>query len=275
MFGFVGVPQSGVGFEHSPLVRHATQIPAALHFGVGLAHWLSKVHFETHLSPTQNGAANPHWAMEVHSTHLSNAMSQTGVAPEQAVASVALHWRHEPATHAGAVALVHCDGVPEPRLPSHGEHTLFVQIGVAAPHCEESVQLTHVLVAVLQTDVGSLQAVAFEALHCTHAPAFPPDVRHTGVTALHSNGVVGGPKSPSQPTHVFVAALHEPVAPVHAPVCVASHWTHPPSLQTGKPALGHAVAPPEPKFPEHGPQPPAAVQMGRPGGQLVTPGTHV
>ena len=275
MFGFVGVPQSGVGFAHPALLRHATQMPAALHFGVAPPHWLSIVHFDTHLSPTQNGAAAPHWATDVHSTHLFKAVSQTGVIPEQAVESVPLHWRHEPATHAGDVALAHCEVEPEPKFPSHGVHTLFVQIGVAAPHCEESVQFTHVLVATLHTDVGSLQAVVLEALHCTHAPALAPDVRHTGVVALHSNVVVGGPKSPSQPTHVLVAGLHEPVAPVHAPVCVGSHWTHPPSWHTGKAEVGHAVALPEPKFPEHGPQPPPAVQMGRPGGQLVTPGTHV
>ena len=175
-FGFEGVPQSGVGIAQSPLPRHATQMPAGLHFGVAPPHWLSIVHFETHLSPTQKGAARLHWAIDVHSTHLFSAMSQTGVAPEHAVWSVALHWRHEPPTHAGAVEPRHCEVEPEPKFPSHFVHRLFVQIGVAAPHCEESVQFTHVLVATLHTDVGSLQAVAFVALHWTHAPALGPAV---------------------------------------------------------------------------------------------------
>ncbi len=188
---------------------------------------------------------------------------------------MALHWRHVPPTHAGAVALKHADVAPEPRLPLHAVQTLFVQIGVAAPHWELSVQSTHVLVAVLHTAVGATHALVFVALHCTHAPAFGPAVTHTGVAALHSNGVVGGPKSPSQPLHVLVVGSQEPVLPVHAPVCVESHCTQPPSLQTGKPASGHACAPPDPKLPTHGPQPPPAVQMGRPGGQFVTPGTHV
>lgn len=101
-------------------------------------------------------------------------------------------------------------------------------------------QSTHVLVAVLHTAVGATQALVLVALHCTHAPAFAPAVTQTGVVALHSNGVVGGPKSPSQPLQVLVVGSQEPVAPVHAPVCVASHWTQPPSLQTGKPASGQA-----------------------------------
>ena len=133
--GFEGVPQSGVGAAHCAFVRHATQMPAASHFGAaGFVHWLSIVHFDTHLSLMQKGVAPPHCALEVHCTHWSSATSQTGVAPPHAVWSVALHWRHVPPTHAGAVALEHADVVPEPRLPLHAVQTLFVQIGVAAPH---------------------------------------------------------------------------------------------------------------------------------------------
>jgi hypothetical protein len=165
--------------------------------------------------------------------------------------------------------------MPEPRSPTHAVQTLPEQTGfVGSLQSVGPRQATHVLVARLQTGVAvPVQALLLVALHCAHAPP----TWHTGVAWLHSNGVVGGPKSPSQPTHVFVAGLHEPVAPVHAVVCVESHWTHPPSLHTGKPAVGHAAVPAEPKLPEQGPQPPPAVHVGRPGGQPVgvAAGLHV
>jgi hypothetical protein len=87
--GFEGVPQSGFGAEHCAFVRHATQMPAGSHFGwAGFVHWLSIVHFDTHLSPTQKGVAPPHCAADVHCTHWSRAMSQTGVAPLQSNSDV-------------------------------------------------------------------------------------------------------------------------------------------------------------------------------------------
>ena len=237
------------------------------------------MHFETQLLPTQNGRSGSLQSVAMaHSTHALD--TQIGVVvPAHAPTSVALHGLHGPPAHAGLAELWHSGAVPEPRSPAHAVQTLPEHTGFAGSL--QSVgprQATHMLVAVLQTGVAvPVQALLLVALHCTQAPllAAAGSVTHTGVVWLHSNVVVGGPKSPSQPTHVFVAALHEPVAPVQAPVFVASHWTHPPSVHTGKPELGQAAAPPEPKLPEHGPQPPPAVQMGRPGGQFVTPGTHV
>lgn len=144
----------------------------------------------------------------------------------------------------------------------------------------EDTQLTHVSVVVSQTGVPlrlghtPVFSVGPTCAHCTQAPL----PRQTGVAVLQRKSGLGTgsePLSPLQPWHVFVVVLQEPVFPVHAVVFDASHWTHPPSLQTGKPASGHAVAPPEPKLPEQGPQPPSAVQMGRPGGQLFAPGVHV
>lgn len=144
----------------------------------------------------------------------------------------------------------------------------------------EDTQLTQVSVAVSQTGVAlRLGHTPFfnvppTCAHCTQ----PPVERQIGVAVLQRKsglGVGREPLSPLQPWHVFVVVLQEPVLPVHAVVFDASHWTHPPSLHTGKPALGQAVAPPEPKLPEHGPQPPSAVQIGRPGGQLFRPGVHV
>lgn len=220
----------------------------------------------------QKGVAPPHCAAEVHWTQRCVDVLHTGVAPLHALESVVLHWRHAPPTQAGAGAVGHSGALPERRFPAHCVHTLPVQMGADAGHCAFAVQLTHVFVAKLQTAVAPVHAAVFPTSHCAH----PPVPRHTGLSCGHSNGVVGGPKSPSHPTHVLVAGSHDPVLPVQFPVCVASHWTQPPSLHTGKPAEGHAPMPPG-KLDVHGPHPPVTSQTGKPGGHSLLPniGPHV
>lgn len=191
------------------------------------------------------------------------------VPPVQASESVALHCLQAPPTHAGSGAVGHSGLAPVTRSALQAEQTLPVHTGAVDGHCEESVQFTHVFVARLQTEVAPVQALVLPALHWTQAP----EARQAGFAALHSKGVVGGPKSPSQPTQLFVAGLQAPVAPLQEPGFVAVHSTQPPLTQIGKPALGHAPAPPAPKLPLQGPQP-AASQMGRPGGQFADV-THV
>jgi hypothetical protein len=44
----------------------------------------------------QTGVEPPHWAFEMHGTHVPVAVKQTGIEPEHRVVFVAEHWAHEP-----------------------------------------------------------------------------------------------------------------------------------------------------------------------------------
>jgi hypothetical protein len=129
--GFVGVAAQFVAVLHSlqlpptqkgvvppqsaASVRHWTQTPAALHFGVAPPHSASLRHFETHLLPMQNGATgfNPTQSRAaVHWTHAWFGASQTGVGlPVSSCVpahwGVVLHCLHVPPTHAGRAAVGH------------------------------------------------------------------------------------------------------------------------------------------------------------------------
>jgi hypothetical protein len=184
----------------------------------------------------QTGVVPPHCAFDVHGTQTVLATSQTGVAPEHAVAFVAEHCPHAP--------LVPQAGVAPPHSPSPAQARQacvpVLQIGAVPPHCEFETHGTHVPEVVKQTGVAPLQAVAFVAEHCPHAP----DPWHAGVAPPHS-------PSPAQPrqvcvvvlqigvvaphcafdthgTQVAVAVKQTGVAPEHALAFVAEHCPHAP-----------------------------------------------
>ena len=79
-----------------------------------------------------------------------------------------------------------------------------LQTGVAPPHCALVRHGTHVADGVKQTGVAPLQALAFVAEHCPHAP----DPWHAGVAPPHS-------LSPPHARQVCVLRLQIGVAPPH------------------------------------------------------------
>jgi hypothetical protein len=184
---FLFVSQNGVAPPHCASARHWTHLPAALHFGVAPPHCASLWQVDVHvlLVVLQKGVAPPHWAADVHCTHLFVEVLHTGVAPVQAAVSEALHWRHWPPTHAGSDAVGQGEGVLAPLSPVHVVHVSLVQTGFVPGHCEDVVQFTHWFVDGSQYGVAPVHALVFVALHATHAPAFGPDLRHAGFSAVH------------------------------------------------------------------------------------------
>ena len=107
------------------------------------------------------GVAPPHWALERHGTHVPVAVRQTGVAPPHALAFVAEHWPHAPDDWQAGVAPPHSLSPPQPRQVC----VLRLQTGVVPPHCAFDTHGTHEPIAVKQTGVAPLQALAFVAEH--------------------------------------------------------------------------------------------------------------
>jgi hypothetical protein len=159
----------------------------------------------------------------------------------------------------------------------HGAHAWLVHTDIAGrlAHSANVLHWTQLLsdasFIVSQTLPTVGQKAGFAAVHSTHAPV----PRHTGFVCGQWK-VLFDVKSPSHPTQVLFSTSQDPAGGTQLSVCVASHWTHAPFLHTGKPAVGHAPKPPG-KFELHGPHPPLASQMGRPGGHslLPKPGPHV
>jgi hypothetical protein len=180
---------------------HSTQRPPGPQNGVGFEHWPLLLHIDEHVCepPSQNGLPGiVHWAPVLQSTHVVPPVMQTCVPPPltsgcvaQKALSVALHGTHCPATQAGLVESEHANIAPEPRSPLHAwQKSSAPQTGVAG-NCVVHVALvrhcTHVFVAPLQIGVAPVHRAWWgivSVLHCTHAPAFGPDLRHTGVVGV-------------------------------------------------------------------------------------------
>lgn len=260
---FVAGSQTGVSPGHCALVVHGPQMPVVVsqtsgavqfafvvhstHFfvtglqiGVSVGHCVLNVHSVPHwpVVGLQIGSFAGQSVLAVHSTHVFVAGLQTGVSP-------------------GHCALVVQVAV---QVFVAGLH-----IGVSPGHCALVVQPTQVLFAGSQTGVGAAQ-LAF----VVQPTQKPPGKRQIGVGAAQlafdvQPGVqvpVFVSQTPLAPVHcvlsvhstqVFVAGLQSGVAPVHAPVLSASHWTQSPfARHAGSVDVGQAADEPEPKSPLQG-----------------------
>jgi hypothetical protein len=113
--------------------------------------------------------------------------------------------------HAGA-PVVQLASVVQPSV-----HVCFVvsHTPFGPVHSELVVHCTHWLDARSQTGVPPVQAVAFDAEHCTHLPAFATPMTHAGAAAVAHAAVAPDPRSPLHGTHV-PAALQIGVVPEHS-----------------------------------------------------------
>lgn len=148
----------------------------------------------------------------------------------------------------------------EPALPPAELQYGFPAVGHA---CVAAVALSplhaaHVFVGTSHVGVVPLHAVAFVAEHATHSPV----ARQAGAAPVWHSRVAPEPLSPLQVAHVFVAMLHDGIAPAQAVVFVAEHCTHWPLVHTGVVAP-HGAAVAVPLSPVHATQAPLA-QMGKP-----------
>ena len=135
----------------------------------------------------------------------------------------------------------------------------MLQIGVEPPHCAFDVQGTHVLVAVKQTGVAPVQALAFVAEHWPHAPddsqagVAPPhspslaQARQACVAVLQTGVVAPHWAFDVQGTHVPVVVKQAGVAPVHLVVFVAEHCPHAPLDWQAGVVPPHSPSPPQPR----------------------------
>jgi hypothetical protein len=114
----------------------------------------------------QIGVEPPHWAFDRHGTQVADAVKQTGVAPLHALALVAEHWPHAPDAWQAGVAPPHSPSPAQARQVC----VPVLQTGAVPPHWAFDTHGTHVPVGVLQAGVAPLQALAFVAEHCPHAP---------------------------------------------------------------------------------------------------------
>jgi hypothetical protein len=120
---------------------------------------------------------------------------QIGEFPLQAVALVAEHVTHCPATHAGAAAPVHGSDVPDPKSPLHARHTLVVasQIGAVDGH-SELLEQPQVPEEILHTGVVPVHAVELVEEHCPQVP----EPRQARLVEVGQACAACEPLSPSQ-----------------------------------------------------------------------------
>jgi len=114
----VGVSQAGVAPPHAValVAEHCPQAPEGSQAGVAPPHSLSPPQ-PRHVCVLrlQTGVVPPHCAFETHGTQSPPPVSQTGVAPEQAVALVAEHWPQAPDGWQAGVAPPHSPSPAQPR----------------------------------------------------------------------------------------------------------------------------------------------------------------
>jgi hypothetical protein len=146
----VVVKQAGVAPEHFVVLvaEHWPQAPPGWQAGVALGHSLSAPQArQACVVVLQTGVAPPHWAFEVHGTQVALGTSQTGVAPEHAVALVAEHWPQAPVVRQAGVA-----GDPLWHWLSFEQAwqawVVVLQMGAVPPHCAFETQGTQVPVGV-------------------------------------------------------------------------------------------------------------------------------
>jgi len=111
---------------------------------------------------------------------------------------------------------------------------------LAPPHWALETHATQVCVAVLQTAVVPVHAVAFVGEHWPHAPVpshagvVPPQstsaaqARHVCVVVLHTGVVPAHCALLTHEAQVPLAVLHTGVEPVHWVLFVAEHTPHAP-----------------------------------------------
>jgi hypothetical protein len=122
----------------------------------------------------------------VHWTHVPDAVSQSGVAPEHAVAFVAEHWPHTPLGWQAGSAPPHEASVVQPTQVCVAR----LHIGVAAPQSPFVRQATQTPLVISHRGVAPVQAARFVAEHCVQAPV----EKQAGVAPPHS-------ASPAQARH--------------------------------------------------------------------------
>jgi hypothetical protein len=160
--------------------------------GVGGAQSPFDVHEAMHIPPVQIGALIGQSAEVRQATQVSVAVSQTGVAPVQAVVFCAVHWRHSPAKaptlSQAASGATQSEGLAtlqarQRRVPV--SQTGWAGIGQSALLR----QPMQVLVVVSQIRRGSTVQVELST-HGTHWPAFMPVVAQAGPPALPTQSVL-------------------------------------------------------------------------------------
>ncbi len=168
--------QMGFGLAQLALVRQATQLcaPETSQIGVVPEQLLLLRHCtHTRLAVRHCEVGALHWVLEVHCTHWPplTLVSQTGVVPEQPDVAVQVTQLLVLVLQSGVVGKL----VAQVAFEVHCTHwpplTLVSQVGVVPEQPDVAVQVTQLLVLVLQTGVeGKLVAhVAFD-VHCTHWP---------------------------------------------------------------------------------------------------------
>jgi hypothetical protein len=169
--------------------------------------------------------------------------------------------------HAGS-AEGHAGAAP-PALLAHAWQTFPEQIGVAARHCELSVQFTHECEVESQCGVAGSVSQTGWLVASRHWKQVPP-MQAGFVGVVH--GVVPPvcPKSSSHGTQVFVVVLH---APGQAEVFPAEQATQAPFTHAGNPEVGQGLGLlavfVEPKSPVQATQFLLASQTGKAAGQAV------
>ena len=150
------------------LAEHCPQAPDGWQAGSAPPHSLSLPQpRQVCVAPSQIGAVGvPQSASPRHPTHVPPVVSQSGVAPEQALAFVEEHWPQAPDAWQAGVAPPHSPSPAQARQA----WVAVLQTGVAPPHCPLVVQPTQVPDGASQAGVAPPHALAFVAEHWPHAP---------------------------------------------------------------------------------------------------------
>ena len=196
------------------VVEHCPQAPHGSQAGVAPPHSPSPPQArQVCVAVLQIGADPPHCVFDVHGTHVDDGVSQTGVAPAQALAFVDEHWPQAPDASQAGVAPPHSPSPAQARQA----WVVVLQTGVVPPHWAFDVQGTQVPVVVKQAGVAPEHCAVFVA---EHWPQAPPGWQ-AGVAPPQST-------SPAQARHEWVVVLQIGVEPPHCAFDVQGTHVPPP-----------------------------------------------
>lgn len=130
----------------------------------------------------QTGVVPPHWALEVHATHVPVVTLHAGVAPEHVVTFVEEHSPHVPLGWQAGVTPPHWLSPVHPRQVWVVES----QNGVAPLQSPLVRQPMHTPTVMSQRGVAPVHWLRLPAEHCAHAPV----AKQAGVAPPHSVSLV-------------------------------------------------------------------------------------
>lgn len=255
-------PHTGVAVGHAAVLvaEHWAQPPVPAHAVVPArgAHCASVVQRpQVFAAVSHTGEVTGQSASRTQATQVFEG-PHTAVAPVHADALVAVHCTHAPVDAHAGVAPEQSESAP------HARHARVVasHTGVAPAQSAFVLQPTHTFVAALQTAAAPLHAVAFEAVHCTHAPEVMP---HAGVVSLATHWAsaeqrpqvcvealqtgldTGQSASRLQATQTLAAVSHTGVEPEQALALEAEHCPHAPLARHAGVEPPHSVSPEQPR----------------------------